>query len=153
MAPPLTVRSLARQATPAHHESNKRILSQAENLVRQHHAVGATQVWFRIPSWLFGLPVVDVHNAADFLEARLTKSGFQVQRHAPNPYAEPNVLWVHIDWAQPLQRVEHVERAKRNTRRREERKAAPKTKPTQESQPDAQQLLKHLRAASAPTPK
>ena len=141
--PPLTVRSLVKQASGANHEANKRILAQAENSIRQQHAVGAEAIWFAVPQWLFGLPVVDAHDAASYVAARLRKSGFEVSCEAPDPLHEPNNLWLRIDWSESTRKVQKAERAKRNRARREARgrddKVAPAASPGQ--------LLTHLRAS------
>lgn len=146
MAPPLTVRSLVKQSTGTHHDANKRILAQVENSIRQQHIVGADHIWYAIPQWLFGLPVVNVHEAASYVATRLRKSEFEVTCEAPDPFNEPNNLWLHVNWSKSMKEAQHKERAKRNRARRQGRK-----EPKKPEAPSPAQLLTHLRASLDPS--
>ena len=134
----LTVRALSRQTHNTHHESNKKILKQAERLIQQQHAVGSTEAWLAVPQWIFGQPVVDVHQAAGYVTAHLRKAGFTVDTVCPNPHADPNTLWLHITWQSALETAQKHERSKRNRAKRQERQKA-----------SGEKLLQHLHQAGS----
>lgn len=143
---PLTVKELCKGTHTSQHESCKRILKQAERLVRQQHSIGMLQAWMQVPQWLFGMPVVEVHEAARYVSAHMRKSGFEVQAYAPDPYREPNTVWLHIDWSQPLVEARRKDRERRNRAKREQRAENPRA--SKEAAARSDELIIHLREAS-----
>ena len=123
----MTVRGLVREQHSAHHESHKKILSQAENIITQHARVGADRAQVPIPSWLFGHPVVNTREAARYVAARLVKGGFSVTVECPNPYTEPDQLYLEVEWGEAAQRRGRLERQRRNEVRRARRTAEAKS--------------------------
>lgn len=116
----LTVRSLVRMNTDAHHESHKRILKQVEGTITQQNGIGASSAWVQVPQWLYGMPVVDPYEAAAFVQSRLAKGGFYCAVH---PQTDGTV-WLHVDWGAESQRLVRTERARRNAQRRKARQQA-----------------------------